>query len=78
MMTAERRRQILDVLATDARAEVPALALRFGVSESTIRRDLQVLSQDGAVERTLHGAASISLGLVRRPVVVFSPQAGLF
>ena len=60
MMTAERRRQILDVLATDARAEVPALALRFGVSESTIRRDLQVLSQDGAVERTRGGAVPSS------------------
>jgi DeoR family fructose operon transcriptional repressor len=60
MMTAERRRQILEVLATDSRAEVPALAARFGVSESTIRRDLQVLSQDGAVERTRGGAVPAS------------------
>ena len=35
-------------------------------------------AQDGAVERSLHGAAFISLGLVRRPAVVFSPQAELF
>ncbi len=60
MMTAERRRQILEVLATDARAEVPELAARFSVSESTIRRDLQVLSQDGAVERTRGGAVPAS------------------
>ncbi|MGC8633176.1 MAG: DeoR/GlpR family DNA-binding transcription regulator [Candidatus Limnocylindrales bacterium] len=60
MMTAERRRQILEVLSTDSRAEVPALAARFGVSESTIRRDLQVLAQDGAVERTRGGAVPAS------------------
>jgi DeoR/GlpR family transcriptional regulator of sugar metabolism len=56
MLTAERRRQILDILTTDERAEVAALAIRFTVSESTIRRDLEWLSRSGAVERIRGGA----------------------
>jgi DeoR family transcriptional regulator, fructose operon transcriptional repressor len=56
MLVGERRRGILELLAADDRAEVGELAARFAVSESTIRRDLQVLSQYGAVERTRGGA----------------------
>lgn len=56
MLVGERRRRIVELLATDDRAEVGALALRFGVSESTIRRDLQLLSENGTVERTRGGA----------------------
>jgi DeoR family fructose operon transcriptional repressor len=54
MMVGERRRKIVDILASDDRAEVGDLAARLGVSESTIRRDLQLLSESGVVERT-HG-----------------------
>lgn len=56
MLAAERRRRIVELLAADERAEIPDLAHRFAVSESTVRRDLQSLSQDGAVERTRGGA----------------------
>jgi DeoR family fructose operon transcriptional repressor len=56
MLTAERRRHILEILATDERAEVADLAARFDVSESTIRRDLESLAQSGAIERTRGGA----------------------
>ncbi|HEY8870180.1 MAG TPA: DeoR/GlpR family DNA-binding transcription regulator [Candidatus Limnocylindrales bacterium] len=56
MLVGERRRRIVEVLAADARASVADLAVRFAVSESTIRRDLQLLSENGAVERT-HGGA---------------------
>lgn len=54
MMVGERRRKIVDVLQSDDRAQVGELAARFGVSQSTIRRDLQLLSETGVVERT-HG-----------------------
>ena len=54
MMVGERRRKIVDILESDDRAEVGDLAARLGVSESTIRRDLQLLSESGVVERT-HG-----------------------
>jgi DeoR family fructose operon transcriptional repressor len=54
VLVGERRRKIIDILESDDRAQVGELAARFGVSESTIRRDLQLLSENGAVERT-HG-----------------------
>jgi len=54
VLVGERRRKIIDILESDDRAQVGELAVRFGVSESTIRRDLQLLSDNGAVERT-HG-----------------------
>jgi len=54
MLVGERRRKIVDILESDDRAQVDDLAVRLGVSESTIRRDLQLLSRRGAVERT-HG-----------------------
>ena len=54
MMVGERRRKIVDILESDDRAEVGDLAARLGVSESTIRRDLHLLSESGVVERT-HG-----------------------
>lgn len=56
MLVGERRRRIVELLAADDRAEVNELAIRFGVSESTIRRDLQLLSESGIVERTRGGA----------------------
>jgi DeoR family transcriptional regulator, fructose operon transcriptional repressor len=54
MLVGERRRKIIDILHSADRAQVDELAARLGVSESTIRRDLQLLSRSGVVERT-HG-----------------------
>lgn len=54
MLVGERRRKIIDILHSADRAQVDELAARLGVSESTIRRDLQLLSRNGVVERT-HG-----------------------
>jgi DeoR/GlpR family transcriptional regulator of sugar metabolism len=56
MLVGERRRRIVEVLASNQRAQVDELAARFSVSESTIRRDLQLLSERGVLERT-HGGA---------------------
>jgi DeoR/GlpR family transcriptional regulator of sugar metabolism len=56
MLVGERRRRIVDLLASHERAEVGELAARFAVSESTIRRDLQLLSERGVLERTRGGA----------------------
>jgi DeoR/GlpR family transcriptional regulator of sugar metabolism len=52
----ERRRQVLRFVQAHDGAAVTELAARFGVSESTIRRDLQRLGQREAVLRT-HGGA---------------------
>jgi DeoR family fructose operon transcriptional repressor len=59
MLTAERRRRILEMLATDERVEVSGLAEHFDVSESTVRRDLRTLARSGTIERT-HGGALAS------------------
>ncbi len=56
MLVGERRRRIVELLTADDRAEVSDLAIRFRVSESTIRRDLQLLSDRGTLERTRGGA----------------------
>ena len=56
MLVGERRRRIIELLASHERAQVGELAARFSVSESTIRRDLQLLSENGVLERT-HGGA---------------------
>ncbi|GLK78942.1 DeoR/GlpR family DNA-binding transcription regulator [Methylopila turkensis] len=51
----ERRAQLLEALRA-GEADVEDLAARFGVSASTVRRDLQRLSRDNAVRRTYGGA----------------------
>ncbi|PKU23849.1 DeoR/GlpR family DNA-binding transcription regulator [Telmatospirillum siberiense] len=51
----DRRRRILDLVST-GEEDVDALARRFGVSASTIRRDLAGLSRSGAITRTYGGA----------------------
>lgn len=64
----ERRTQIVEVVTEQGEVEVSALAERFGVSETSIRRDLAVLEERGRLER-VHGAA-ISLRTAARPTVV--------
>jgi DeoR/GlpR family transcriptional regulator of sugar metabolism len=61
MYPAERRQQILKLLGKDERVSVAELATRFGVSLSSIRRDLNYLHGSGWVQRTYGGA----LGQVR-------------
>lgn len=60
MLGTERRQQILQLLEDKGVISVPDLSARFGVSESTIRRDLQKLAQEGLLQRTHGGAISAS------------------
>jgi DeoR/GlpR family transcriptional regulator of sugar metabolism len=53
--TARRRSDILKLITT-GEADVDVLASRLGVSASTIRRDLAVMSEQGMVTRTYGGA----------------------
>jgi DeoR/GlpR family transcriptional regulator of sugar metabolism len=64
----ERRTRIAEVVTERGEVEVSALAQQFGVSETSIRRDLAVLEARGRIER-IHGAA-ISLRSAARPTVV--------
>ncbi|MCH6162940.1 DeoR/GlpR family DNA-binding transcription regulator [Streptomyces marispadix] len=55
--TARRRDDILrEVLAGNG--EISELAARFGISVSTVRRDLQQLAGDGHIHRTYGGAVA--------------------
>lgn len=53
--TSQRRQRILDLI-TAGEEDVEFLAAALAVSESTIRRDLAVMSEQGVVTRTYGGA----------------------
>ena len=55
----ERRQAILDRLATAGRVSVAELSASFGVSEVTVRADLQALAERKLVVRT-HGGAMMA------------------
>ncbi len=54
MVAEERRDRLLEVVRRKGFAPLPELAAELKVSESTIRRDLALLEQEGAARRT-HG-----------------------
>lgn len=64
MLTAERRRSIVQTLQREGRVEASELSKTFHVSEDTIRRDLRELAAAGELLR-VHGGA-----LPRSPVGV--------
>ena len=53
---SERRKCILDLLARDGHVRVGDLSSTLGVSEVTIRNDLESLSNEGLLERVPGGA----------------------
>ena len=55
-LPAERQQRIIGILKKDFSTRSSNLSDLFGVSEMTIRRDLDVLEQSGLLERT-HGGA---------------------
>lgn len=66
MLTAERRRFLIDEITRNGRVVTSDIASRLGVSEVTIRADLDLLEKDGRVSRT-HGGATVreaSAGIV--------------
>ena len=56
MLAVERRRRTLDVLHQRGSVTVTELAASHGVSEETVRRDLQQLEDEAGVARTYGGA----------------------
>ncbi len=56
MLAAERRNLILEKAHEDGRVIVSELSKSFGVSEETIRRDLDKLAEDGHVTKSYGGA----------------------
>ncbi len=62
----ERQRKILDILSNEARATVCNLAERLGVSDDTIRRDLNSLSDNGFLQKVHGGAVAIAIPQIAR------------
>lgn len=60
MYSAERRQEILRLVDEFSRVTVDELAGRFGVSTSSIRRDLNELDRLGLVQRTYGGAIGLA------------------
>jgi DeoR family fructose operon transcriptional repressor len=58
MVAEERRRQIIDYLDKHGSAKVGYLAERFGISEMTVHRDLQKMSERGLVKKVHGGVVS--------------------
>ncbi|CAB3787688.1 DeoR/GlpR family DNA-binding transcription regulator [Paraburkholderia fynbosensis] len=56
MLTSQRKKTILEWLARDGQVLAAPLAVQFGVSEDTIRRDLRELAAEGSLQR-VHGGA---------------------
>lgn len=63
MYLEERRQAILDLVQALGRVAVSDLSSRFGVSEVTIRADLQALADQGGLLRTHGGAIPAGYGL---------------
>ena len=56
MLPIERKNEILSRLMADGKVIVSALAAEYGVTEETIRRDLDKLAKDGLAKKTYGGA----------------------
>ena len=59
MDVSERRNLIAEQISSSGEVEFASLAESFGVSEMTIRRDLEVLETQGILRRVLGGAISL-------------------
>ena len=64
MLPVERRQFILDELYKNKAVAVNELAQQLGVTTMTIRRDLQLLEDNGLVEKS-HGGAVLTESLVK-------------
>ncbi len=70
MLTIERRNKILEILKRDGRVLVSDLSAMFGVTEETIRRDLEKLEKEGFARKTYGGAIAVENANVDLPYKV--------
>ena len=67
MLAVERRNQIVEQLSVQPRVLVSELAIHYGVTEETIRRDLEKLEREGYVQRSYGGAVGCDSGKMDLP-----------
>jgi len=84
LLTTERRRAIADLIKRQSTVRLRDLSTAFETSDSTIRRDLEYLEEQGLLKRTYGGAvlsegepASANQATIRnvRQAPQFSPEA---
>jgi len=64
MLAAERHTVLLDRLARDGKIIAKEIALEFGLSDDSVRRDLRELAAAGLCQRVYGGALPVSPALV--------------
>src|SRR5258705_7632472 len=69
LFNEERRRAIQAILHRDGRVLVKDLARHFRISQITIRKDLEILDSQGAVQRTHGGALPVQAGALLDPTL---------
>lgn len=69
MLAVERRKRIVDFLNEYRHANVSTLSSMLSVAEVTIRKDLEMLEDEGVLQRT-HGGAVLKEAPVRNPAGV--------
>jgi DeoR/GlpR family transcriptional regulator of sugar metabolism len=60
MLPAQRKQFIMDYLTKHGGATIAALSEMLGVSEMTVRRDLRLMEEQGAVRRAYGGAMAVN------------------
>jgi DeoR/GlpR family transcriptional regulator of sugar metabolism len=75
VLPSQRRQAVLRRLAAHGEAGFTELAEEFGVSEMTIRRDLESLEADGLARRVRGGAISVVSGSYEPPLSVRAATA---
>ncbi len=77
MMPEERRLKILEILYKDKRATVVDLCERLNSSEATIRRDLNILEDEGKLKR-VYGGAIIRSNVPLEKEDTFNEKEGIY
>ncbi|MEZ0071974.1 DeoR/GlpR family DNA-binding transcription regulator [Planotetraspora sp. GP83] len=67
MLAPQRQQAILDLVRANGAVRVGDLVREFGVSDMTIRRDLEVLAERGLVAKVHGGATAMSSGSTEEP-----------
>jgi len=67
MLAKERQREILNLLEAEGSIRVAAAAKEFGVTEETIRRDLDLMEGEGKLKRSHGGAVPVENNSLEMP-----------
>ena len=59
MFALERQKKILEILSSDGAVSVNRLSMELGVTEETVRRDLEKLEKQEVLKRTHGGAVAV-------------------